>query len=74
MMQDVVIDYAYPMMMAEKALKEAHNHMLDNDYEKAIEQMFVAMTEAKMTLNSIKHMKEQKDALRDQAEAVQKRV
>jgi hypothetical protein len=74
MMQDVVIDYAYPMMMAEKAMKEAHNHMLDTDYDKAIEQMLVAMTEAKMTLNSIKHMKEQRNALREQAEAVQKGV
>jgi hypothetical protein len=74
MIQDVVIDYAYPMMMAEKALKEAHNHMLDEDYEKAVEQVLTAMTEAKITLNSIKHMKEQKDALREQAEAVQKGV
>ena len=74
MIQDVVIDYAYPMMMAEKALKEAHNHMLDDDYDKAIEQMLTAMTEAKMTLNAIKHMKEQSDALCKQAEAVQKGV
>jgi hypothetical protein len=48
--------------------------MLDEDYEKAVEQVLTAMTEAKITLNSIKHMKEQKDALREQAEAVQKGV
>ena len=65
-----MIDYAYPMMMTEKAIKEAHNHMLDNEYDKAVEQMFVVMTEAKMTLNAIKHMKEQSDALRKQTKAV----
>jgi len=65
-----MIDYAYPMMMTEKAIKEAHNHMLENEYDAAVEQMLVAITEAKMTLNSIKHMKEQRDALRQQAKAV----
>lgn len=74
MIQDVVIDYAYPMMMAEKALKEAHNHLLDKEYDKAIEQMLTALTETKMTLNAIKHMKEQSDALCEQAKAVQERV
>lgn len=74
MTHSVMIDYAYPMMMAENAMKEAHIHMLNKEYDKAIEQMFVAMTEAKLTLNSIKHMKEQDDALRKQAEAVQEGV
>lgn len=65
-----VVDYAYPMMMAEKALKEAHNHLLNKEYDEAIEVMLVAITEAKLTLTSIKHMKEQDDALRKQTEAV----
>jgi hypothetical protein len=65
-----MIDYAYPMMMTEKAIKEAHNRMLDNDHDQAIEQMLMVMTEAKMTLNAIRHMKEQQDALRKQTKAV----
>ena len=69
-MNDAVVDYAYPMMMAEKALKEAHNHLLDREYDEAIEVMLSAITEAKLTLTSIKHMKEQDDALRKQTEAV----
>lgn len=64
MKQGAYIDYAYPMMMAEKALKEAHIHMLGNDHDKAIEKILVTMTEAKMTLNSIKLMKENNHALR----------
>jgi hypothetical protein len=59
-----MIDYAYPMMMAENAMKEAHIHMLNKEHDKAIEQMLLAITEARMALNSIKHMKEQHDALR----------
>lgn len=65
-----MIDYAYPMMMTEKAIKEAHNRMLENDHDQAIEQMLMVMTEAKMTLNAIRHMKEQQDALRKQTKAV----
>lgn len=59
-----LIDYAYPMMMAENAMKEAHINMLNKEHDKAIEQMLLAISEARMTLNSIKHMKEQYDALR----------
>jgi hypothetical protein len=66
----MIIDYAYPMMMTEKAIKEAHNCMLEDDYDAAMEQMLKVLTEAKMTINSIKHMKEQRDALRQQAKAV----
>lgn len=69
-----MIDYAYPMMMAEKAMKEAHIHMLNKEYDEAVEQMLKATSEAKLTLNAIKHMKEQDNALRKQAKAVQKRV
>lgn len=65
-----MIDYAYPMMMAENALKEAHIHMLNKEYDNAIEQMLAAITEAKLTLNAISHMKEQDNALRKQAETV----
>jgi hypothetical protein len=65
-----MIDYAYPMMMTEKAIKEAHNRMLENDHDQAIEQMLVVMAEAKMTLNAIRHMKEQQDALRQQTSSV----
>lgn len=69
-MNDAVVDYAYPMMMAEKALKEAHNHLLNKEYDEAIEVMLTAITETKLTLTAIKHMKEQDDALRKQTEAV----
>jgi len=61
-----IIDYAYPCMMAERALKKAHDAILDNDYDKAIEHAIVAITEAKMMYNSIKIMQEKSNALREQ--------
>ncbi len=45
-----IIDYAYPCMMAERGLKKAHDALLDNDYDAAIEHTLAAITEAKMML------------------------
>lgn len=53
-----LIDYAHPAMMAENALKEMHWAMLEQDYDKALEQALVALTEVRMTINAIRHEKE----------------
>jgi len=60
-----MIDYAYPCMMAEIALKNLHNAMLDGNFDSAISEALVALAETKLTVNAIRHMKEQKDALRN---------
>ena len=52
---EILVDYAYPAMMAENALKEAHIHMLNREYGKAIEQAFKAMVETKLMINAIRH-------------------
>jgi hypothetical protein len=57
-------------MMAENALKKAHNAMLENDYDEAIGEALVAIAETRLMINSIKDMKEQKDALRQQTQTV----
>lgn len=62
-----MIDYARPCMMAENALKKAHNAMLEKDYDEAIGEALVAIAETKLMINSIKDMKEQQNALRQQA-------
>jgi hypothetical protein len=54
-----IVDYAYPCMMAEKALKELHQAMLNNDYDAALEHALTAMAEAKLTYNAIRAAKEQ---------------
>lgn len=50
-----MIDYAYPTMMAEKALKDLHDAMLRRRYEEAIEAGFKAIAEAKLAINAIRH-------------------
>jgi hypothetical protein len=54
-----MIDYAYPCMMAEKALKDLHNAMLERRYADAIEEGLRAVAEAKLTVAAIKLMREQ---------------
>lgn len=54
-----IVDYAYPCMMAEKALKDLHEAMLRRQYDEAIEHAMKALVEVKMTLNAVRHEKEQ---------------
>jgi len=58
---EMMVDYAYPCMMAEKALKKAHDAVLDSDLDAAIEAALVAMSEAKLMLNALRHMKDVKE-------------
>jgi len=57
----VIVDYAYPCMMAEKALKDAHNATIESRIDEAIEHTYKALVETKIMLNSLKHMKEKED-------------
>lgn len=63
MYSEAIIDYAYPCMMAEKALKDVHNAMLAKDYDQAIAYARLAFVEAKLTMHSIELMKEKEDAV-----------
>lgn len=53
-----VVDYSYPMLMAHKALKDAHDAILKKDFGTAVEQVMTAMAEVKLTLNAVKSMQE----------------
>ena len=52
-----IVDYAFPAMMAEKALKDAHLFMLAQMYDEAAEQTLTALAETKLMLNAINDMK-----------------
>jgi hypothetical protein len=67
---NVLIDYAAPMLAAETHMKKAHDAMLSNDYDLAMEFMLEAVVDAKMTLNAIQHMKDLNNALRKQTASV----
>jgi hypothetical protein len=56
--QDSLVDYAYPCMMAEKSLKDAHDSMLCRDYDAAIEQTLKALADTRLMLQSIRYQKE----------------
>lgn len=53
-----IVDYAYPCMMAEKALKDLHQAMLRGDVDAALEHALAAMAEAKLAYNAIRAAKE----------------
>ena len=53
-----LIDYAYPCMMAERALHEVHKSMLKGDFDTALEQATVALVETRIMANSIRGMRE----------------
>lgn len=54
---EVIIDYAYPCMMAEKALRITHDAMLRGDFDTALAALTQVMVEAKIAINSVKEMK-----------------
>lgn len=70
MTQEKLIDYAYPLMMSEKALKSCYEAALAQKYDVAAEEAMQAMAEIKLTIVALKHMQEQKHALREQAETI----
>jgi hypothetical protein len=53
-----VVDYAYPCMMAERALRDLHQAMLRNDHDEAMEHALAAMAEAKLAYNAIRYAKD----------------
>ena len=50
-----MIDYARPTMLAEKALKDLHNAMLEKRYEDAIGHAFQAIVESRMAIQAIRN-------------------
>lgn len=57
-----VIDYAFPCMNAEKALKETHNCMLNNDFDGATASALNAAGHIQWMLFTISKMKEAHDS------------
>ena len=69
-----LIDYAYPLMMAERALKKAHDYLLEEDYILAMDQLETAIVEIRIARNSVLHIKEKSNALYEQTQTIQERV
>ena len=56
-----MIDYAYPTMMAEKALKDLHDAMLRRRYDEAVEAGLVAVRETCLALQAIAVMAQKEE-------------
>lgn len=51
-----MIDYSYPCMMAERALKDLHNAAIEGRLEDAKEHALVALAEVRLTYQALGHM------------------
>lgn len=58
---EVVVDYAKPCMDAERALKDAHNAVLEHDLDAALNQTMCAIINARLMYGALRHMKEQNE-------------
>jgi len=59
-----LIDYAHPMLMAERALKKAHDYLLEGDYVLALDQLKLAIVETRAASAATIHLQEKSDAIR----------
>jgi hypothetical protein len=69
-----LIDYARPLMMAERAMKISHDLLLQEDFNPAIDQINLAIVELRIARVSIIHIMEKQNALREQIQTLQKRI
>ena len=53
-----LIDYAHPMMMAERNLRDAYNALIEGDLEAGEKHLMDVVVETRMAMNAVKHMRE----------------
>ena len=58
MQTEVINDYAKPCMDAEKALKDAHNAVLENNLDVAMTKTMEAIISARLMYGALRLMKE----------------
>ena len=54
-----IVDYAKPCMDAERALKDAHNAVLEGKMELAMTKAMDALVSVRLMQGALRHMKEQ---------------
>mgnify|MGYP007004391918 FL=1 len=59
--ETVIVDYAKPCMDAEKALKDAHDAVLDGKLELAMTKAMDAVICARLMYGALRHMKEKNE-------------
>lgn len=61
MTTEVIVDYAKPCMDAEKALKDAHDAVLDGKLDLAMTKAMDAVICARLMYGALRHMKEKNE-------------
>jgi hypothetical protein len=56
-----IIDYAKPCMDAEKALKDAHDAVLNGKFDEAMTKTMDALVSVRLMYGALRHMKEQNE-------------
>jgi uncharacterized protein YbjQ (UPF0145 family) len=56
-----IVDYAKPCMDAEKALKDAHDAVLDRKFDEAMTKTMDAIINARLMYGALRHMKEKNE-------------
>ena len=74
MKDDQVIDYALPLIDAEKAIKKANDALLAKRYDDALDALLKAVVELRSAYVATRFIKEQDHALRQQIPPVQEGV
>jgi len=58
---EVIIDYAKPCMDAEKALRDAHEAVLEQNLDLAMTKAMDAIIAARLMYGALRHMKEKNE-------------
>jgi hypothetical protein len=53
-----IVDYALPCMMAEKALKDCHNAVLEQDLDRAMTKAMESVVQSRVLYTSLRDMKD----------------
>jgi len=56
-----IVDYAKPCMDAEKALKDAHDAVLNGKFDEAMTKTMDALVSVRLMYGALRHMKEQNE-------------
>jgi hypothetical protein len=55
-----MVDYTYPLLMAQQELKSLYDAMQAHDYEAALKHAYAALAETKLTCSAIKEIVDQR--------------
>lgn len=74
MKDDVLIDYSNPILNVQAGVRKTNDALLAKRYDEALDHLLDIVADTRAAYIAVRHLKEQEDALRKQASALQERV